>query len=107
MPHDSSILIVIITSVFASTGFWSFLNVIYQNNRTKHSVERDALLGLLHERLTDKCNYYITRGWVSFQDYEDLMKYIYNPYKELGGNGYGEEMFKRLGSLKNSPPEEE
>lgn len=92
-------------AVFASTGFWSLINTIYIKRSDKKSVERRALLGLLHEQLVVKCEFYLDQDWISFQDYEDLRKYIFEPYQSLGGNGTGEAMFNKVTELKNKPQE--
>lgn len=101
------ILYTIALAVFASTGFWSFINAIYTKRSDKKSVERRALLGLLHEQLVVKCEFYLDQGWISFQDYEDLRKYIFEPYQSLGGNGTGEAMFNKVTDLKNKPQKQE
>ena len=101
----------IVVAMFASTGFWALVNNVYQNMRDKKSVERQALLGLLHEQLMYKCNYFIKMGYISAQDFEDLEKYIYSPYRALGGNGTGERIWSEVCRLpmdkrKNTRPVE-
>lgn len=70
-------------SVLASSGFWAFL----QNRREKKDAKTKMLLGLGHDRLVYLCMKYIERGWVSSDEYEDLNKYLYIPYRDMGGNG--------------------
>ena len=101
---NSDVIVAIVVSIFASTGFWTLINSIYTNKVNKKSVERKALLGLLHEQLAEKCEDYLKDKWISLQDYEDLRKYIYEPYRELGGNGTGEDLFKKVGNLPNEEP---
>lgn len=98
-------LITILVSIFASTGFWTLVNTIYTARREKKSVERRALLGLLHEQLTERCEKYIDQKWISLQDYEDLTNYIYKPYRDLGGNGTGEALYNKLSGMPNKPSE--
>ena len=97
----SEVIVAIVVAVFASTGFWTFINTIYTNRTNKKSVERKALLGLLHERLIEKCEEYIKAGKITLQEYEDLRKYIYDPYRDLGGNGTGEDWFSKVKTLPN------
>ena len=103
---DIDMIHAIALAVFASTGFWSFLNVVYSKKTEKKSVERRALLGLLHEQLISKCEFFLGQGWISFQEYEDLRKYIFEPYQSLGGNGTGEAMFNKVTNLPNKQSEE-
>lgn len=98
---NPEVLVGIIVSIFASTGFWTLINNVYLNKSKSKTAERKALLGLLHEQLTEKCEMYLKEKWISLQDYEDLRKYIYEPYRELGGNGTGEDLFKKVGNLPN------
>ena len=96
----------IVLAVFASTGFWTLVNNIYTRKADRKSVERKALLGLLHEQLVNKCEYYLNQGWISLQDYEDLRKYIFEPYQGLGGNGTGEALFNKVTNLGNKSKEQ-
>lgn len=101
---NAELIVAVIVSIFASTGFWTLINSIYTSKSKTKSVERKALLGLLHEQLTEKCEIYLKDKWISLQDYEDLRKYIYDPYRDLGGNGTGEDLFKKVGNLPNEAP---
>ena len=65
----------------------------------RRSAERAALLGLLHEKLVAQCEVYLDKGYISEGQYRDLDEYIYQPYKNLGGNGTGEEYMKRVQAL--------
>ena len=73
----------IITSLITSQGLWSHLST----KSRKDSAEADLLLGLAHTRIMNLCEKYIERGWITPEEYEDLITYLYNPYLELGGNG--------------------
>lgn len=104
-PIPTEMIEAIVIAIFASSGFWMFINNIYQAHKEKKSVERRALLGLLHEQLTERCEKYIKQGYITLQDYEDLLNYIYKPYRDLGGNGTGEALFNKVTNLGNQPPE--
>ena len=79
-------VIAIVTSVMASSGFWAYF--------TKKSDRKDGilllLLGLAHDRVVSVGKEYIKRGWLTYDEYDDFLKYLYNPYQALGGNGYAE-----------------
>lgn len=77
------ILVPILISIIASSGFW-----IWLGNRTqKKSLETQLLIGLAHDRIVNLCLIYITRGWITQDEYENLNVYLYQPYLNLGGNG--------------------
>lgn len=89
----------IVLAIFASTGFWACVQAVILKHMDRRSAERAALLGLLHEKLVAQCEVYLDKGYISEGQYRDLDEYIYQPYKNLGGNGTGEEYMKRVQSL--------
>lgn len=96
----TEIIMTIICAIFSSVGFWTFVNNVYQNIRERESAERKALLGLLHEKLAERASMLISRGAITRQEYEDFIKYIYDPYVGLGGNGTGEKLKKEVDDLR-------
>ena len=89
------IIITVIVAVFGSTGFWSFIQTL----QNKQSSEKELLLGIAYERLHFLCSKYIERGWITFEELEDLYKYLYLPYKKCGGNGTGEKLIQEVDAL--------
>ncbi len=84
MTEQSITLIAsVLISVMASSGFWAFL----MNNREKKSMQTELLIGLAHDRLITLGLIYVTRGWITQDEYENLNVYLYKPYSTLGGNG--------------------
>ena len=73
----------IITSLITSQGLWNHIST----KSRKDSAEADLLRGLAHTRIMSLCEKYIERGWITPEEYEDLITYLYHPYLELGGNG--------------------
>ena len=45
------------------------------------------ILGLGHAEIFRTAESYIQRGAITSDELEDLEKYLYKPYAELGGNG--------------------
>lgn len=95
---DHSLLELIITvlcSVLASSGLWTFI--------TKKLEKKDAktkmILGLAHDRIILLGMKYIDRGWVTNDEYEDLKRYLYDPYIQLGGNGTAQRVMEIVDKL--------
>ena len=89
----------IVLAIFASTGFWAFVQALVLKRMDRRSAERAALLGLLHERLVDQCEVYLDKGYIAEGQYRDLDEYIYKPYRALGGNGTGQAYMERVREL--------
>lgn len=95
----------VLIAIFGTSGFWSVITILinrYQNKKDKiaeaKSVERKALLGLLHDRVYELANYHIRERCISDDEYDNL-QYLYKPYKEMGGNGTCERLMKEVEKL--------
>lgn len=95
---ESEIIVTIIVTLVASSGFWAFISTIIANKAKKNSVSRKALLALLHDRLYFLLEKYIEQGSVTHDQHENIM-YLYNPYVEMGGNGTCERLINEFNKL--------
>lgn len=103
MEHFFEMAITIFVSVMASSGFWAFL----QTRREKKDAKTKMILGLGYDRIVSLCGFYIERGYITQSEYEDLHKYLYKPYKDMGGNGSAERAFEEVKKLPLKPKEHE
>lgn len=94
-----SILITILLTLIASSGFWGFV-IAYMD---KKSAKTKMLLGLGHDRIINLCMQYISAGEITQGEYENLNKYLYEPYKKMGGNGTAERFMLEVNKLKIVP----
>lgn len=92
---DNAVLISILGTLLASTGFWAFLTKILD----KRSAKTKMILGLGHDRIMTLQMEYIKRGKITRSEYENLRKYLYEPYKKMGGNGLVERLMKEIDKL--------
>ena len=58
------------------------------------------ILGLGHAEIFRQCEQYLRRDGITKEELEDLDKYLFKPYKELGGNGTAESMVEQCHKLK-------
>lgn len=93
--------VVVLTSIIASSGFWAFL----QMRGSRKSAEVQLLLGLAHDRIIYLGMQYVDRGYVSKDEYEDYVKYLYAPYSKFGGNGLAERVMRLVDQLPMRRPE--
>ena len=99
MVSQNTLVIAIITAIFASTGFWAFLTSMIQRRDKKASAEAQMLRGLGHDRICSLGAHYIKQGYITTEDYENLHDYLFVPYKKLGGNGTAEKIMKEVNKL--------
>lgn len=88
----TDIIITILVSVMASTGFWAFLT----NVANRKSANTKLTLGLAHDRIMELCLKYLERGWMTTGEYDNLYNYLYVPYEKCGGNGTAARLMKEV-----------
>jgi hypothetical protein len=84
-----------IVTLGASTGFWAYLQ---HKDRAKTATTR-LLMGMAYDTITTLGLAYIERGWVTKDEFEELNKYFFVPYKALGGNGVAERIMNEVSRL--------
>lgn len=89
-------LITIVITIFASSGFWLLIQRLLDRN----SATKRMLLGLAHDRIVYLGIKYMDRGYIIRDEYENLVDYLYKPYKDLGGNGTAERIISEINKLK-------
>lgn len=92
-------IIAIISAIFVSSGFWNFVTRWWETKSKKKSAEARAILALLHDKLYYLCGKQINElGNITPNELENLT-YLYEPYKEMGGNGTCEHLYNECKSL--------
>jgi len=88
----------VVTAIVAaagSSGLWAFLQ-----HRDKEKTQTQRLLqGLAYDRIISMGMAYIERGWITSDEYYDFRRFLYEPYKALGGNGVSERIMAEVSSL--------
>lgn len=95
MEFIQQAVVPVIIGMLASTGLWSFL----QKRDTTKSATTKLLMGLAYDKITHLGLNHVARGWIYKDEYEDFRKYLYEPYKELGGNGVAERIMNDVTAL--------
>lgn len=95
-------IITIIVAIFGSTGFWSWLS----GRRTKKDGASKLLLGLAYRSIIESSEQYIRRGWIAVDEYDELNRYLYEPYKALGGDGTAQKLMEEVKRLPTKKEEE-
>lgn len=99
----TQIVISIIAGIGASSGFWAWFS---KRSDVKSATTR-LLLGLAHDRIITLGMQHIKKGWITKDEYDDFVKYLYSPYKEFGGNGLSEKIMNEVSQLPFNEPKKE
>lgn len=89
------LVVAVVCSVLASSGLWAFI----QKKTEKNDARSKLLLGLAHDRIVYLGTQYIERGYITNDEYENLNKYLYTPYAEMGGNGTAKRVMQAVDRL--------
>ena len=107
---ETGLIVTIILAAFGSSGLWAFISMIaqhwinkYEQRHGARSASDEMLRGLGHDRIIYLCTKYIQKGSISPEEYEDLSKYLFEPYKALGGNGTAEKLMEEVNRLPVKP----
>ena len=95
MSRALEIALTVFASVMASSGLWTYI----ASRHNKKDAKTRMILGLGHDRIVFLCLKYIERGWMTHDEYEDLNKYLYKPYVDMGGNGTAEKLMEMVRKL--------
>lgn len=83
MEHAFELLITVALAVIGSNGLWAFI----QSRSTAKSARDRMILGLGHAEIFRVAEKYIHRNGITMTELDDLEKYLYKPYSDMGGNG--------------------
>lgn len=89
------LIVAVVVGVLGSNGYWTYK----QSKDKKKSAEYRMILGLGHAEIFRVAEKYLRRGAITSSELEDLDKYLFKPYSEMGGNGTAEAMVKKCRDL--------
>lgn len=92
-------IITVLCSLFASSGFWAFVQYRTQKKDDKEDAMANMVRGLAHEHIVDVGKNFIQRGYITLSEFQEFTKYLYEPYAKLGGNGLAKKIYDEVCSL--------
>lgn len=95
MSKVVEVILLIVSSILASSGMWAFLS----KKLDKKDIKVEMLIGLAHDRIMFLGMSYIERGYITQDEYENLYDYLYKPYEKLGGNGSAKRVMAEVEKL--------
>lgn len=88
-------VLTVICSVIASSGFWAYIT----RRTDRKDIKTEMLIGLGHDRIIALGMSYIERGYITQDEYENLYEYLYKPYEKIGGNGSAKRIMNEVNKL--------
>ena len=94
---------VILAALIAQGGAWIInrrvrKDTVTDRRREQDDLVRTAVMVMLHDRLYQACHYYIGRGEID-EDGFDNVTALYTAYHNLGGNSTGTRLYEQVKSL--------
>ena len=89
------IIVTLVVAVFGSTGFWSWV----QSRGKKKSAESRLLLGIAYSEIIRRSEHYIHQGYIAVDEYNELNRYLYEPYRDMGGDGTAQKLMDEVRKL--------
>lgn len=94
MDGFKEILVPLIIGILASSGFWAFLETRTQ----KRTLQNELLLGLARDRIVRLGMSYLSRAWISQEEFEDINS-LFQSYSAMGGNGSAKRVMQLVEKL--------
>lgn len=94
-PWVQQIAVPLAVAVLTSSGLWALVS----KRADKNNSERKMLVGLAHDRIIHLGMVYVTRGYITQDEYENLNDYLYQPYEKMGGNGSAKRVMEEVRKL--------
>ena len=94
-PWVQQLVVPLAVAVLTSSGLWALVS----KRADKNDAERKMLVGLAHDRITHLGMAYLTRGYITQDEYENLNDYLYQPYEKMGGNGSAKRIMEEVRRL--------
>jgi hypothetical protein len=84
----------------------AWVKVSLTKQRDESRAIRGGVRALLYDRIVQGyVHYHDDLGWMPLQAKESMQE-VFNNYQKLGGNGLGEQMYKRMQSLPTTKKED-
>lgn len=95
----TEIIVALLGILGVSGGFWTWV----AKKRDAESATTKLIMGLALDRIVQTGSDFVDKGYVTVDEYGDFRKYLYDPYKELGGNGTADKTMVEVDKLPTKP----
>lgn len=95
------LIVTALIAVVGSSGMWAYLDNRKREKRADRGLEdaeRRLIVAIARSQLVQISIEYIKRGDISVEE-ADALTALYEPYKELNGNGNAERLYRQAVAL--------
>lgn len=92
-------ILTLVGIIFASNGLWQYVLYKAQQRSKKKTVEQRLLLGIAFKEIVESCEHHLNAGYINHDEYKELNHYLFEPYREMGGNGTADRLIKEVEKL--------
>jgi hypothetical protein len=78
-------MVALLAAFLGATGFWELIRYIIDKRTSRKGLESEALLALLHDRIYELTHFYLAKGEIGDDEYENL-QVLNDVYKRMHGN---------------------
>lgn len=104
MERAIELLVVALATFIASSGgFWMYLRARSEQRYKEANATTRLLMGIARDRILSLGFTYVNRGWLTHDEYQNLKKYLVEPYIDLGGNGTVRRLVRAIENLPLRP----
>ena len=89
------VLITVAGTFLASSGFWGYIQYRQANNDAVSKL----VLGIGYYTIQEECIRHLHAGSITREEYNEIHRYLYEPYTDLGGNGTAKKMMADVSQL--------
>lgn len=92
-------VLALVVACLGSNGLWAWVS----SKSKKRTNDNKLLMGLAYSEIINRSERYIDRGYISTDEYHELYHYLYEPYKDMGGNGTAARLMDQVKNLGATP----
>lgn len=92
----------IVIAIIGSGALSALIAGIFQcvNNRSNNRRSANKLLlGIAYQMIIESAEFHIKRGYIATDEFNELNRYLFEPYKAAGGDGTAEKLMEEVRKL--------
>lgn len=98
-PMIQALIVALVPFITTLSGLVLYIKRRFRVSDEERKMYIKLIMGLAHSKIVQLGITYMERGWITKDEYDDLQRYLFTPYHELGGNGTVERIMRAVERL--------